>query len=73
MRADKAIQLDRLPGAARNELYDFYEFLVQKYAGSQKRQRAGKDAKAAFFDSVKKHTLTLPAGYSFDRDEIHER
>ncbi len=73
MKTEKTIQYDQLPESAQHELLDFYEFLVQKYATVRKRTHVRQDARKAFFIKVKTHSFTLPADYSFNRDEIHER
>ncbi len=69
----KAIQIDRLPESARNELYDFYEFLMSKYTPSVKRSRSVNGTKTAFFRKVSTLSFTLPSNYRFDRNELHER
>ncbi|MBC7962924.1 MAG: DUF2281 domain-containing protein [Steroidobacteraceae bacterium] len=69
----KAIEIDRLPESARNELYDFYEFLVKKYAPVLSKSRSDREAKEHFFRNVTSHAFSLPADYTFDRNELHER
>jgi hypothetical protein len=69
----KALHIDRLPEAARNELYDFYEFLMKKYAPNVRTPRTTAGARSDFFSKVDSHSFTLPADYHFDRDELHER
>lgn len=69
----KAIQIDRLPEIARNELYDFYEFLMQKYTPAMKKSRSVTSAKSAFFQKVAARSFTLPDNYKFDRNELYER
>ena len=63
----KEIRLDKLPEAARKELYDFYEFLASKYG---KKMVVAVSKKKLFFKSVAKHSFKLPAGYKFNREEI---
>jgi len=69
----KAIHIERLPESARNELYDFYEFLVKKYVPVLTKSGSGREAKDAFFDNVTFRSFSLPANYTFDRNELHER
>ena len=69
----KAIQIERLPEPARNELYDFYEFLIQKYAPVLSKSGSDRDAKDLFFRNVTSRTFSLPADYTFDRNTLHER
>lgn len=59
------IDLSKLPENVRQELIDFYSFLVSKYA-----VRRNKDV---FLKSIKKHTFDLPSDYSFDRESANER
>lgn len=66
----KEIRLDKLPEAARMELYDFYEFLTSKYG---KKTAVAISKKKLFFESVAKHSFKVPAGYKFNREEIYER
>jgi hypothetical protein len=74
----KTIELERLPQAARQELFDFYDFLMQKYAAAPKRiPQAAKETRSArslrlnklFDESMGK----LPQDYRFNRDDAHER
>ncbi len=69
----KAIQIERLPEPARNELYDFYEFLVKKYVPVLTKSGSDRVAKKAFFNNVTSRAFTLPANFTFDRNELHER
>jgi hypothetical protein len=69
----KVIQIERLPESARNELFDFYEFLVQKYAPILSKSSSACETKERFFRKVTSHTFSLPSGYTFDRNELHER
>ncbi len=69
----KAIQIERLPEPARNELYDFYEFLVKKYVPVLTKTSSGREAKKLFFKNVTSRAFSLPANYTFDRNELHER
>lgn len=69
----KAIQIERLPESARNELYDFYEFLVKKYVPALSKSGSTREAKEAFFNNVTSRAFSLPADYKFDRDQLHER
>jgi hypothetical protein len=66
----KAVHIDPsvLPTEARQELADFYQFLVSKYR-AKPRKKLLADTVDTFFD---KYHLDL-SGYQFNRDEIHER
>jgi len=73
----KTMKLERLPRSARQELFDFYDFLVQKYAPTPKR-----NAKSTVAEAVRRQRLQrifdesqgkLPDGYRFDRNEAHDR
>jgi hypothetical protein len=69
----KAIQIERLPESARTELYDFYEFLVKKYVPVFTKTSSDRVAKDVFFNNVTSRAFSLPANYTFDRNELHER
>jgi hypothetical protein len=69
----RAIRIERLPETARNELYDFYEFLVQKYAPILSKPNTDREKKDRFLHNVTSRTFSLPADYTFDRNELHER
>ena len=73
MASNKSIRPERLPENARIALLDFYEFLVRKYVKSFNSAKAGALAKEKFFQKVASRSFSLPADYTFDRDEIHER
>ena len=59
------IDLSNLPENVRQELIDFYSFLVSKYMV--------KTNKEAFLNSIKKHVFDLPSDYSFDRESANDR
>ncbi|MBI5484970.1 MAG: DUF2281 domain-containing protein [Deltaproteobacteria bacterium] len=69
----KAIRIERLPEPARIELYDFYEFLVKKYVPVVTKTSSDHEAKKLFFKNLAARTFSLPANYTFDRNELHER
>ena len=69
----KTIHIERLPEPARNELYDFYEFLVKKYVPVLTKTSSDREAKKLFFQNVTSRAFPLPANYTFDRNELHER
>jgi len=74
-REENQLDLDRLPEGAKRELFDFYEYLLNKYGRSEK-EKFGigiEERKVQFFESVKKHSLTLTENYKFNREELHER
>ena len=65
------IDLVCLPEAAQQELLTFYEFLLFKH----QRQEEGstQEKKAILKEIFQEAQGKLPVGYSFNRDEIHER
>lgn len=74
MAINKAIHYEQLPKAAQAELFGFYDFLVQKSVReNHKRSRSRSGEKDIFFQKVASRTFSLPDGYAFDRDELHER
>lgn len=74
MQKEKQIDVDVLPPEVKTELFDFYEYLVQKYC-VVKFPKAKKPlrSKKAFFASLKKHSFKMPHDFAFCRDELHER
>jgi hypothetical protein len=65
------IDLVKLPVMAQQELMTFYEFLLFKYQGDELRsQREKRTILNAIFQEA---NGKLPANYSLNRDEIHER
>ncbi|MCI5120335.1 MAG: DUF2281 domain-containing protein [Candidatus Electrothrix sp. AUS4] len=65
------INFSSLPEAAQQELLTFYEFLLFKYQGRKKA--SAQEKKAILKEIFQEAKGKLPAGYSFDREEIHER
>lgn len=67
----RELDIFQLPEIARRELLDFYEFLLSKY---QKRPAVSLNEKqrvlSELFQEVKGK---LPAGYTLNREELHER
>jgi hypothetical protein len=78
---DKAgkIDINSLPEGVRRELFDYYEFLLQKYMGGNpvKKKRTGQKSlllkKEIFFQSVRDNSFSLPGTFKFDREESHAR
>ena len=68
---NQEIDIVKLPEAAQRELVTFYEFLVFKYFGQQETSRNNKQQilTAIFQEANGK----LPAHYTFNREELHER
>lgn len=64
---NQVLDLMSLPDAAQEELLTFYNFLVFKYHVAVQEKQAV--LREIFQDAKGK----LPAGYRFDRTEIHER
>ena len=69
----KEIDIDILPDEVKKELLDFYEYLITKYGKKQLKLKSPVKNRKLFFESVKKHSLKLPRGYKFNREELHER
>jgi hypothetical protein len=67
----QTIDLFDLPEAAQQELLTFYNFLIFKY--QVRKERADQDRKVVLKDIFQEAKGKLPAGYAFDRAEIHER
>lgn len=71
-KAVNMFNLSVLPSNAQNELIDFYEFLLQKYANEKankvKDNRIKADLVNNFFDN---YNLEMK-DYSFNRNEIYE-
>ena len=61
------IDLEVLPKEAKNELIDFYEYLVSKY------KRGTRRAKKRLEDVLFNPIGILPDNYKFNREEAHER
>jgi hypothetical protein len=68
---NQTIDLLELPEAAQQELLTFYNFLVFKYHAQT--ERPAQDKKAVLRGIFQEAKGRLPAGYLFDRAEIHER
>lgn len=68
---DHALDLLKLPEAARQELLTFYEFLIFKY---QAQADTGRSKKQRILSGIfKEANGVLPDQYTFDREELHER
>ncbi|MGX9726030.1 MAG: hypothetical protein ACTFAK_01545 [Candidatus Electronema sp. VV] len=68
---NQTIDLFDLPEAAQQELLTFYNFLIFKY--QVRNDRAAQDKKTVLKGIFQEAKGRLPAGYAFDRAEIHER
>ena len=68
---NQIIDLLDLPEAAQQELLTFYNFLIFKY--QLRKERASQDKKTVLKGIFQEAKGTFPAGYAFDRVEIHER
>ncbi len=68
----RRIDLFALPEVAQQELLTFYEFLLFKYESSvgNGKNREKQQRLTRLFHEIQG---TLPAEYTFDRDELHER
>lgn len=66
-----ALDLLKLPEAARQELFTFYEFLIFKY---QTQADTGRSKKQHILSDIFKEAKgVLPEQYTFNREELHER
>ena len=65
------IDISDLPGNARQEIYDFYNFLRSKY--EVKKDEKEEKGKALFMKSVEKQCFHLPEDYTFNRESANER
>ena len=67
------IDLSILPKEAQNELYDFYQFLLERYGLKKQKElsrtKLKKEKINAFFDG---YNLDL-TDFKFNRNEIYER
>jgi hypothetical protein len=67
------IDINILPQKAQNELIDFYQFLVERYAiGKNKKQVSSNDTSKqvnSFFDG---YNIDL-TDFNFNRSEIYDR
>ncbi len=68
---NQTIDLLELPEEAQQELLTFYNFLIFKYHAQ--KERSAQDKKTALKGIFQEAKWQLPAGYVFDRTEIHER
>jgi len=67
------IDIHILPQKAQNELIDFYQFLVQRYASGKRKKHTpnlnNQKRVSTFFDQ---YNIDL-TGFKFNRDELYER
>lgn len=67
------IDIHILPQKARNELIDFYQFLVERYATAKSKKQAPIDNPSkqvnSFFDQ---YNIDLD-GFNFNRSELYDR
>lgn len=66
-----SIDLSDLPKNARQEIYDFYNFLRTKY--DAKKGQKKENGKALFLRSVENQKFHLPEDYTFNRELANER
>ncbi len=65
------LDIVKLPEAAQQELVTFYEFLIFKYQG---QERPAQSEKQRILSQIFQEARgTLPAHYTFNREELHER
>ena len=65
------LDIMQLPEAAQQELVTFYEFLIFKYQGQE--QPVQSDKQRILSQIFQEARGTLPANYTFNREELHER
>jgi hypothetical protein len=65
------IDISDLPRNARQEIYDFYNFLRSKY--EVKKDQKEENRKALFMKSIEKQRFHLPDDYTFNRESANER
>ena len=67
------IDIHILPQKAQNELIDFYQFLVERYASGKKKRTLKSDSTdkqvSTFFDQ---YNIDL-TDFKFNRSELYER
>jgi len=67
------IDINILPQKAQNELIDFYQFLVERYAVRKRKKKSAANVNSkpdnAFFDQ---YNIDL-ADFSFNRSELYDR
>jgi hypothetical protein len=67
------IDIHILPQKAQNELIDFYQFLVQRYASGKRKKHThnfnNQKRISSFFDQ---YSIDL-TGFKFNRDDLNER
>lgn len=67
------IDIHILPQKAQNELIDFYQFLVQRYASGKRKQQISSSNTSkkvsSFFDQ---YNIDL-SGFKFNRNELYDR
>lgn len=75
-------EIDKVQDEDLEVLYKFIRSLemsvtdldeITNIAAKSEEERYLEAKKERFFDFVKKHSFTLPADYTFNREEIHER
>jgi hypothetical protein len=67
------IDIHILPQKAQNELIDFYQFLVQRYAsGKRKRQISSRNASKKVNNFFDQYNIDL-TGFKFNRNELYDR
>lgn len=67
------IDLSVLPKKAQDELYDFYQFLVERYSHKkEENKQKTKSRSTEIKNFLDKYNLNLQ-NFSFNRDEIYER
>lgn len=65
------IDITDLPGNAKQEIMDFYQYLLTKYSIMKDKKKD--DRKLGFLKNVEKQRFHLSSDYTFNRDEANER
>ena len=67
------IDIHILPQKAQNELIDFYQFLVQRYAsGKRKKQTSANTSSRKVSNFFDQYNIDL-TGFKFNRSELYDR
>lgn len=65
------IDISDLPGNAKQEIMDFYKYLLTKY--SIRKDKKKDNRKLGFLKNVEKQRFHLASDYIFNRDDANER
>jgi hypothetical protein len=66
------IDINILPLKARNELIDFYQFLVERYASGKSKKQATTISTSNQVDSFFDHYNIDLSDFSFNREDLYD-